>query len=222
MARNEVNRAWFRRFAQFPEWLVNDGLGLVFGTIGVLRDIRGGGSGGAAARATNSSGDLPTEVSPHSERSKSVSATSRAAKRDIDRTNSSNSPVPKQPGAGQPISENGARKMDRQEKMRLREHIGKHVDVSGTRLTDDEAQRLAEFIDDYDSRRGQSHTRRESHDGWSSDGKFTRREEYIDTFTDEVGIRKDYSYQDDDGQTGSETTEIKDARGILNWLKDHG
>jgi hypothetical protein len=221
MARNEVNRARFRRIAQFSEWLTGDGLELIFDTIGVLRYIRGGDDRGAAARATSRS-DVPADASPRSALSKSVSAKSRGAKRDIDRTNSSSSPKPKEPGAGQPISENGARKMDRQEKMRLREHIGKHVDVSGTRLTDDEAQRLAKFIDDYDSHRGQSRTRTWSSDGWSSDGKYTRQHRQTDTFTEEVGIRQDYSYQDDDGQTDSSFTEITDARGILNRLKDHG
>lgn len=111
--------------------------------------------------------------------------------------------------------------MDREEKLRLREHIGEHLDVSGARLKDEEAVFLGEFIDNYDSYRGQSETRTSSFDGWSSDGKYTRREEYTDTFTDEIGIRQDYSYQDDDGQTGSSSTEIREARGVLNWFKDH-
>ena len=222
MARQEVKRARFRRIAQFSEWLTSHGLELVFDTVGVLRYIRGGGSVGAAARATNSSDDLLREVSPHSARGTSVSATSRGAKKDIDRENGSSSPLPKEPSAGQPISEKGARKMDREEKMRLREHIGKHLDVSSARLKDDEAEFLAEFIDDYDSYRGRSQTQTSSSDGWSSDGKYTRQAEYTDTFTDEVGIRQDYSYQDDDGQTGSSSTEITDARGILNWFKDRG
>jgi hypothetical protein len=109
--------------------------------------------------------------------------------------------------------------MDKDEKKRLREHIGEHLDVSGTRLTDDEAQQLGRFVDSYDDHRGKSETRTTKRQAWSSDGKYVREETYTDTFTDEVGIRTDYSYQDDDGQSDSSSTEIRDARGVLNWLK---
>jgi hypothetical protein len=111
--------------------------------------------------------------------------------------------------------------MDRNEKKRLRERIGGHIDVSGARLTDDEAQFLGDLVDNYDDEyRGRSETRTKSFTGWSSDGRFTRDETYTDTFTDDVGIRTDYSYQDDDGQSGESSTEINDARGILNWFRD--
>ncbi|PAX83398.1 hypothetical protein CLM85_15870 [Streptomyces albidoflavus] len=40
--------------------------------------------------------------------------------------------------------------MDRHEKKRLRDYIGEHLDVSGTRLTDDEATFLGNFLDEYD------------------------------------------------------------------------
>ncbi len=111
--------------------------------------------------------------------------------------------------------------MDRNEKKRLRDFIGEHVDVSGARLTDEEARSLADFIQDYDETyRGRSESRRTSHSGWSSDGKFVRTEEFTDTFTDEIGIRQDYAYHDDDGQSGESSSHIKDARGILNWFKD--
>lgn len=112
--------------------------------------------------------------------------------------------------------------MDRGEKKRLRDHIGEHLDVSSTRLTDEEAEFLVDFIDNYDeTHQGHSETRTSSHTGWSSDGKFTRKEEFTDTFTDDIGIRQDYSYSDDDGQSGESSSEIRDARGILNWFRDH-
>lgn len=111
--------------------------------------------------------------------------------------------------------------MDRSEKKRLRDDIGKHLDVSKARLTDDESGFLRDFIDGYDETyKGQSETRNSSFDGWSSDGKYTRTEEFTDTFTDEIGIRQDYRYHDDDGQRGESSSEIRDARGILNWFKD--
>lgn len=53
-----------------------------------------------------------------------------------------------------------------------------------------------------------------------SDGKYTPKETFTDTYTDGVGIRQDYEYQDDDGQRGASSSEIKDARGILNWFKE--
>ncbi|MFF3608189.1 hypothetical protein [Streptomyces sp. NPDC002463] len=111
--------------------------------------------------------------------------------------------------------------MDRHEKKRLRDHIGEHLDVSSTRLTDDEATFLSDFLDEYDETyKGRTETRTTSHDGWSSDGKYTRRETFTDTFTDDVGIRQDYEYQDDDGQSGTSTNVIRDARGMLNWFRD--
>ena len=112
--------------------------------------------------------------------------------------------------------------MDREQKRRLRDHIGEHLDVSGARLKDEESTFLADFVDDYDSYRGESDTRTSSFTSWSSDGKYTRKEERTDTFTDEIGIRQDYSYEDDDGQTGASSTDITDARGILNWFKERG
>lgn len=111
--------------------------------------------------------------------------------------------------------------MDQNRKKRLREYIGEHLDVSSARLTDNEAGFLKEFIDDYDvAYRGRSETRRSSRVGWSSDGKYIRTEELTDTFTDAIGIRRDYQYHDDDGQSGESSTEIKDARSILNWFRD--
>lgn len=112
--------------------------------------------------------------------------------------------------------------MDRDEKKRLREHIGAHLDVSGTRLTGEQATFLGQFIDEYDEKhRGRTETRKHSYDGWSSDGKYTRTTTSTDTFTDDIAIRQDSSYVDDDGQTDSSSRTIKDARGVLDWFRDH-
>jgi hypothetical protein len=111
--------------------------------------------------------------------------------------------------------------MDRTEKKNLREHIGEHLDVSGARLSDNDAQFLGDFIDTYgDTYRGRTETRTRTTDGWSSDGKYTRKETITNTFTDDIGIRVDHSYRDDDGQTGSSSSTITDARGILNWFRN--
>src|SRR5690625_7856272 len=74
------------------------------------------------------------------------------------------------------------------------------MDESRARLTDDEALQLADLVDNYENYRGQSETRTSSYDGWSSDGKYTREVTVTHTFTDDVGIRTDSSYRDDDGQ----------------------
>ncbi len=114
-------------------------------------------------------------------------------------------------------------KVDRNEKKRLRERIGEQLDLSGVRLTDDEAVFLSDFIDEYDEKyRGRRETRTRSYPGWSSDGRYVRTEKVTDTFTDEVGIRTDQEYWDDDGHSGQSTHYIKDARGILNWFKERG
>jgi hypothetical protein len=111
--------------------------------------------------------------------------------------------------------------VDRSEKKRLRDHVGEHLDVSGARLTDDEAAFLSDFVDEYDEKyRGRTDSRTTSYDGWSSDGKYTRTETFTDTFTDDVGIRRHHEYRDDDGQSGTSSNEITDARGILNWFRD--
>lgn len=112
--------------------------------------------------------------------------------------------------------------MDLHEKRLLRAHIGAHLDLSRTRLTDHEARQLGEIVDNYEKYRGRSdvpHTR--SFTDWSSEGKYTRTETTTDTFMEErVGIRSQYTYRDDDGQTGGHTTEITDGRGILNRLNN--
>lgn len=111
--------------------------------------------------------------------------------------------------------------MNRNEKKQLRDKIGEHLDVSGTRMTDEEAASLGEFVDNYDKEyRGHTETQTTSHTGWSSDGKYTRKETFTETFTDDMALRYDSSYQDDDGQSGTSSTETKDARSILNWLRN--
>jgi len=111
--------------------------------------------------------------------------------------------------------------MDRGEKVRMRDYIGQHLDLTGTRLSDDQAQRLVNFIDDYDQYRGRSFTENSSRSGWSSDGRYTRNETVVDTFTDTVGIHREQHYRDDDGQEGSHAQNITNARGILDWLDTH-
>lgn len=74
-----------------------------------------------------------------------------------------------------------------------------------------------DFIDGYnEEHKARSVSRILSYTRWSSDGKHTPEE----TFTEKVGIRQDYSYQDDDGQRGESSKVVNDARGILRWFRD--
>lgn len=111
--------------------------------------------------------------------------------------------------------------MDRHEKARKRARIAEHIDVSRARLTDAEVEFLSEFVESYDDEyRGRSTSRTRNRDGWSSDGRYRREETFTDTFMEETGIRRDYSYRDDDGDTGGSSVEVRDARGILDWFKE--
>lgn len=116
----------------------------------------------------------------------------------------------------------GVTTMDRREKQIIRDYIGQHLDVRKTRLSDDEALFLRDLIDEWAEKyRGRKISGRRSHDGWSSDGKFTRVVEWVLTFTDDVGIRIDSSSSDDGVHQGSSSSVIKDAREILNWLREN-
>ncbi|WP_175935290.1 hypothetical protein [Corynebacterium sp. Marseille-P4321] len=109
--------------------------------------------------------------------------------------------------------------MDRNEKKKLREKISEFLDLEHTRLSDDDASLLSDFVDNYDDYRGSSHTRTSSYDGFSSDGKFTRKETTTETFLDSPGVRVDYSFTDDDGMTGESSHEIRDGRGMIDFLR---
>ncbi|MCR2763809.1 hypothetical protein NQ152_09850 [Microbacterium sp. zg.B48] len=55
--------------------------------------------------------------------------------------------------------------MDRDEKARMRNYIGEHLDVSDARLSDYQAQRLVDFIDNYAQYRWRSFERNSTHRG---------------------------------------------------------
>ena len=79
--------------------------------------------------------------------------------------------------------------MNRNDKKAKRDYISTHIDTSKARLKDDEVDFLCEFIDGYDEKyKGRTHTHRSSYDGWSSDGKYTRKEETTYIFSDDIGI----------------------------------
>lgn len=111
--------------------------------------------------------------------------------------------------------------MDANAKKLLREKIGKCFDVASTRLKDSEAEILSSLIDNYDNYRGTSRSETHKFSDYCSDGKYTRTETTTYTYTDTPGVRVDYEYHDDDGQSGTSSTLISTARGMLNLLKTH-
>ncbi len=56
---------------------------------------------------------------------------------------------------------------------------------------------------------------------FSAEGKYFITETFTDSFPDRVGIRQEFTYEDDDGGERSATSLINDARGILNWLYEN-
>ena len=99
-----------------------------------------------------------------------------------------------------------------------REYIGRYIDIEGTRLSDDDAELLIDFIDNINSYNDIVKERRET--GISSEGKFTRiiRDEYI--VNGDYTITHINSDRDDDGQTGGYTEELTSAREIVDVLKE--
>lgn len=110
--------------------------------------------------------------------------------------------------------------MDKSEKKRLRSRIGERLDISHTRMSDDDALMLDRFLDSYETDyKGKSRTKSASSVGFSSDGRYRYKESTTYTFTDEPGVRVDYSYHDDDGDSESRSQTVTDARGVLDILK---
>ena len=111
--------------------------------------------------------------------------------------------------------------MDRNEKKRRREFIGEHLDVSGTRLNDDETRMLCDYIENFaDDYSGQSETRRTTTKGFDRGDTYRRTVECTTTFKGDMSIREVCQVSYDDGQIDDPTMVIiKDARGIVNRLK---
>lgn len=110
---------------------------------------------------------------------------------------------------------------DRGDGAQMRAYIGQHLDVAGTRLSEYQARRLVDFIDNYDQYRGKSFKKETPSRGFSSDGRYARTETVVDTFTDPIGIRREISHRYDDGKENRFVEHISTARGIFDWLFEH-
>lgn len=108
---------------------------------------------------------------------------------------------------------------EKDEKKRL---IDRSVELGSSRLRDSEVEFLYQFVTQYARFIGITETLKSCHDGWSSDGKYTRWEEYTYSFgSNEVGICVEESYHDDDGQSGRHDKVIYNAREVINWFRSN-
>ena len=88
-------------------------------------------------------------------------------------------------------------------------------------LTDCGQNRPLTTTDNIGKYAGKSKTINHSFTGWCSDGKYTRNESTKYTVKNGkkgISIIENYSYRDDDGQTGSNTIVHTTGRAILNLL----
>lgn len=111
--------------------------------------------------------------------------------------------------------------MDKKEKQKKRSIIAEVLDLAGARLKDSEVDALFDIVSNPEAYDGKSRTIKNKFTSWCSDGKYTREEETVYTLfsnSDRVHIKKDYSYHDDDGQSGGNTLIVTTAREILGLL----
>ena len=108
--------------------------------------------------------------------------------------------------------------MNRKEKRQI---IGESIDLGNGRFKEHELDTLLDIATNFGSYSGQRNTERKSFTDWCSDGKYSRTTETTYSFDrDDSGIfiSEDYSYKDNDGDSGSGRIEHRTARDILSNL----
>ena len=109
--------------------------------------------------------------------------------------------------------------MDLKQKQEMRQVIGSAIDLSGSRLKDDEAILLYDIVTNPAKYNGLTRTVQYAHPDWSSDGRYTRY--YTDTYTlhsdgTKALLVKNVKYRDDDdNQTDDYDVLYTKARDIL-------
>ena len=98
-----------------------------------------------------------------------------------------------------------------------REYLSQFVDIASCHLNDSDVDWLMRFINSV----GNRHTEEGSFDSQSSDGRYTRNwvKEYI--IESDYSLTSNYSYQDDDGASGSYSENITNARDIINIIREY-
>jgi len=95
------------------------------------------------------------------------------------------------------------------------------IDVTGSKLKENEKQFLREFSEQSNRFIGKEQTKSTSHTGWCSDGKYTRQTETKYIFGEDMSIAIKTSYRDDDGQSGSSCSTLTNGRDIINFVKEN-
>lgn len=95
------------------------------------------------------------------------------------------------------------------------------IDATGSRLKENEKRFLEKFSAQYDRFKGKEQIVEYEYEGWSSDGKYTRHTKTKHRFGDDkMSITIDESYEDDDGQTGSSSSQVElKARNVINYVR---
>ena len=102
-----------------------------------------------------------------------------------------------------------------------RDYINEYIDLSGCRLTEDEADRLIDVINNIDVLTGQSHDYKEIEHGWYSGGRFVRTTITRYTLCYDRGriyINEHQESEDDDGGSFKLDRDHTSAREILKLL----
>lgn len=109
--------------------------------------------------------------------------------------------------------------------------VGERINLAGGRFTDHEYDLLIEIIELFEMLIGKSYTEKHSKTGISSDGKYRRDYQYtysVGEDEDGIFLSEDYSFQDDDGMSGTDYKKINTARELINHfakikrIKDNG
>jgi hypothetical protein len=109
--------------------------------------------------------------------------------------------------------------MDKKEKIEKKRIISEFIDLEKSRYKDDEVDTLYNIVTNREKFNGLTRTIKNAFSDWSSDGKYTRKEETTYTFKsndDGVSVEKSYQYHDDDGQSDKWNGSFNTGRVILN------
>lgn len=115
--------------------------------------------------------------------------------------------------------------MDKKERESMRQRIGEDIDLKGSRLKDSEVESLFGLVTSIGDNLGRTETLSSTDTGFSSEGRFTRRE--TDTYTisrDDKGVFIGHHHEnhddDGDGLNGVYDERIGRARDVIRTLEE--
>jgi len=113
--------------------------------------------------------------------------------------------------------------MDRKEKKERKEKLSQHMDLSNSRFTDYEIEKLESIVNNQETLNGQIKTKRKSYKAFDSEDRYNVDEKSTYTFCSDgskIRIIEDYEKKYDDGQTESSHIIHDTAREILKLISD--